>query len=181
MTREDARQNLIALGIEEPTDAVITNYLNQFHANKPTPALIPQPKIPEPTPQPVEPQVDNEEMEKLRKQIADLQADNIKKDIRAYASEKGLTGDSVATILSTFKDDFESAKTAIDSIVGIISEKEVAAANAKEQEIAKGAFNPGGGAGSNGNENKLADVENAKNITFGGVNSNAQAARDYYK
>nr|DAZ36313.1 MAG TPA: hypothetical protein [Caudoviricetes sp.] len=28
MTREEAKQNLVALGIEEPTDAQVTNYLN---------------------------------------------------------------------------------------------------------------------------------------------------------
>ena len=33
MKREEAKQNLIALGIEEPTEAQITNYLNQFHNN----------------------------------------------------------------------------------------------------------------------------------------------------
>ena len=35
MTREEAKQNLVALGIEEPTDAQVTNYLNQFHNNRP--------------------------------------------------------------------------------------------------------------------------------------------------
>ena len=63
MTREEARQNLIALGIEAPTDAQVTNYLNQFHFNRqqpapapnpiPTPAPTPRPQpIPNPTPRP---------------------------------------------------------------------------------------------------------------------------------
>ena len=53
MTREEAKQNLIALGIEEPTDAQVTNYLNQFHSNRPAPAPNPNPAPkPEPQPQP---------------------------------------------------------------------------------------------------------------------------------
>ena len=32
MTREQAKQNLIGIGIAEPTDEQITNYLNQIGA-----------------------------------------------------------------------------------------------------------------------------------------------------
>lgn len=92
MTREEAKQNLIALGIEEPTDAQVTNYLNQFHSNRPAPAPNPNPAPkpehqPQPTPAPVpnpqpnqnpSPQNDDE-IEKLRKQIDSLQKENIKK------------------------------------------------------------------------------------------------------
>lgn len=51
MTREEARQNLVALGIEEPSEAQVTNYLNQFHSNRPNPQPQPSPQ-PTPTPQP---------------------------------------------------------------------------------------------------------------------------------
>ena len=43
MTREEAQQNLVALGIEEPTDAQLTNYLNQFHNNRQQQAPTPVP------------------------------------------------------------------------------------------------------------------------------------------
>ena len=136
MTREEAKQNLIALGIEEPTDAQVTNYLNQFHSNRPAPAPNPNsaPK-PEPQPQPTpalvptpqpnpnpSPQNDDE-IEKLRKQIDSLQKENIKKDIRAYAAEKGLTGEQADTVLAGFQDNLEIAKAAIDSMSQIIAEK----------------------------------------------------------
>ena len=93
MTREEAKQNLIALGIEEPTDAQVTNYLNQFHSNRPAPAPNPNPAPkPEPQPQPTPAPVPNpqpnpnpspqndDEIEKLRKQIDSLQKENIKKE-----------------------------------------------------------------------------------------------------
>ena len=36
MTREEARQNLVALGIEEPSEAQVTNYLNLMSMVKET-------------------------------------------------------------------------------------------------------------------------------------------------
>ena len=94
MTREEARQNLVALGIEEPSEAQVTNYLNQFHSNRPNPQLTPQPTPapqPNPTPEPTPNPDDGGELETLRNQIEQLQKENVQKDIRAYAAEKGLT------------------------------------------------------------------------------------------
>lgn len=90
MTREQAKKNLIALGIAEPTEDQVSNYLNQFHgdvepptpnpAPNPTPALTPQPAPqPNPTPTPTPGNADLNEIEKLQKQIADLQKENVKK------------------------------------------------------------------------------------------------------
>ena len=59
MSREEAKQNLMALGIEEPTDAQVTNYLNQFHANDPKP----EPKT-DPKPEPKTDPEGNSELEK---------------------------------------------------------------------------------------------------------------------
>ena len=125
MTREQAKKNLIALGIAEPTEDQVSNYLNQFHgdvepptpnpAPNPTPAPTPQP-APQPNPTPTPGNADLNEIEKLQKQIADLQKENVKKDIRAYAAEKGLTGEQAEKILGALQDDLEVAKTAIDSM-----------------------------------------------------------------
>lgn len=181
MTREEAKQNLVALGIEEPTDAQVTNYLNQFHNNRPAPApnQNPAPKTepqPQPTPAPApNPQLNpnpapqnDDEIEKLRKQIDALQKENIKKDIRAYAAEKGLTGEQAEKVLAGFQDNYDLAKTAIDSMSQIIADKETAAAQAKEQEIARGTNNPGGGSGKAGSgEEKTEDVKMAERISFG--------------
>lgn len=189
MTREQAKKNLIALGIAEPTEDQVSNYLNQFHgdvepptpnpATNPTPAPTPQP-APNPNPTPTPGNADLNEIEKLKKQIADLQKENVKKDIRAYAAEKGLTGEQTEKILGALQDDLEVAKTAIDSMSQIISDKETAAAQKKEQEIAKGSMNPGGGnSGTNKNDDKPEDVKNAESIYFGEKQSE-QSMKDYY-
>ena len=62
----------------------------------------------------------------------------------------------------------------------IISDKETAAAQKKEQEIAKGSMNPGGGTGgTNKNDEKPEDVKNAESIYFG-EKQGEQSMKDYY-
>ena len=187
MTREQAKKNLIALGIAEPTEDQVSNYLNQFHGDaqppaptqNPAPAPAPQPN-PAPTPAPTPDNADLTEMEKLKKQIADLQKENVKKDIRAYAAEKGLTGEQAEKVLGALQDDLDVAKVAIDSMSQIISDKETAAGQKKEQEIANGSMNPGGGTGGkNKNDEKPEDVKNAESIYFG-EKQGEQSMKDYY-
>lgn len=175
MTREEARQNLMALGIETPTDAQVTNYLNQFHANRqqqqppapiPTPAPVPNPAPnPEPNPQ------GESELERAMNRINELERENKRKDIAAYATSKGLTGEQVENVLKAFGDDVDVAKGAIDSISQIISDNRAAAAQAKEQELAGNASNPGGGnAGSNngGAGDERTSAEKLASKLFGG-------------
>lgn len=189
MTREEAKQNLIALGIAEPTDEQVTGYLNQFHNQpkpNPTPAPTPTPTpAPAPTPQPnptPEPTPGSgDDIETLKNQIEELRRENLKKDIRAYAAEKGLTGEQAEKVLAGFKDDLESAKVAIDSMSEIISARETSAAQAKEKEILDNSTNPGGGSGGSGGgkDDKPDDVKNAEQISFGNKAAN-QSEKDYY-
>lgn len=189
MTREEAKQNLIVLGIAEPTDEQVTSYLNQFHNQpkpNPTPAPTPTPTpSPAPTPQPnptLEPTPGSgEDIETLKNQIEELRRENVKKDIRAYAAEKGLTGEQAEKVLAGFKDDLESAKAAIDSMSEIISARETSAAQAKEKEILDNSTNPGGGSGGSGGgkDDKPDDVKNAEQISFGNKAAN-QSEKDYY-
>lgn len=182
MTREEARQNLVALGIEEPSEAQVTNYLNQFHSNRPNPQPTPQPTPapqPNPTPEPTPNPDDGGELETLRNQIAQLQKENVQKDIRAYAAEKGLTGEQAESVLAGFQTDLDAAKKAIDSIAQIISDKETAAATTKEQELLNGTPNPSGGTGGKPGDDKPEDVRNAESISFGSK-ADEQSTKDYY-
>lgn len=189
MTREEAKQNLIALGIAEPTDEQVTGYLNQFHNQpkpNPTPAPTPTPTpapapMPQPNPTPEPTPGSGEDIETLKNQIEELRRENVKKDIRAYAAEKGLTGEQAEKVLAGFKDDIESAKAAIDSMSEIISARETTAAQAKEKEILDKSTNPGGGSGGSGGggDDKPEDVKNAEQISFGSKAAN-QSEKDYY-
>lgn len=189
MTREEAKQNLIVLGIAEPTDEQVTSYLNQFHNQPkpnptpdPTPTPTPAPSpMPQPNPTPEPTPGSGDDIETLKNQIAELQRENVQKDIRAYAAEKGLTGEQADKVLAGFKDDLESAKAAIDSMSEIISARETSAAQAKEKEILDKSTNPGGGSGGSGGggDDKPEDVKNAEQISFGNKAAN-QSEKDYY-
>lgn len=186
MTREEARLNLVALGIEEPTDAQVTNYLNQFHGNRnqnpnppapnPAPAPIPNP-TPQPAPQPAP--GGNEDLEGLRQQIADLQKENARKDILAYAVSKGLTGEQVQNVLNAFGENVDVAKQAIDSISQIISDNRAAAAKEKEDELAQGASNPGGGNPGGGNPGEKSTAEQIVAKMYGGKKTNNDILSHY--
>lgn len=156
------REALLALGLtEEQVNQImgmhgsatqnlrtqVTTLTTQLAAAANTPAQQSQAQNQQSSPTPQD--LTNEEMEKLRQQIASLQSENAKKDILAYATAKGLTGEQVASVLAAYGDNVDTAKASIDAICAIISEKETAAATAKEQELANKAGNPGGGNGGN--------------------------------
>lgn len=107
---------------------------------------------------------ENEKMQKQieaqEKRIAELVAQNQLAEISAYASSKGLIGEQAANIVKSFGGNAEAAKAAIDSLVGLKSEWETAAALAKEQELASSSGNPGGSeGGGSGDENKSSAVQ----------------------
>ena len=162
-----ATQGLQATIAQNNTE--LTNLRNQIQS-------APQPNpTPDPTPNP-EP---DDNTRALQERIEQLERENVQKDIRAYAAEKGLTGEQAESVLAGFQTDLEAAKKAIDSIAQIISVKETAAATAKEQELLKGTPNPGGGTGGNPGNDKPEDVKNAESISFGSK-ADEQSTKDYY-
>ena len=111
---------------------------------------------------------DDNELDTLRQQIANLQKENARKDIEAYAVAKGLTGDQVKNILNAFGENVDVAKQAIDSIGQVISDNRTAAAREKEQELANGATNPGGGNAGSSNSDEKSNAEKIAERMFSG-------------
>ena len=115
----------------------------------------------------------NKALEAANKTIADLQKNNAIRDQRESA-------------MTNFKITAEQAKTIVKDdgsldyaeLGKIMSEKETAAAQAKEQEIAKNQDIPGGGTGGNKDE-KTADVKNAETISFGNAAASKEAQNHY--
>lgn len=115
----------------------------------------------------------NKALEAANQQIAELQKNNAIRDQREAA-------------MTNFKISAEQAKTVVkddgsldyESLGKIMSEKENAAAQAKEKEIAGMQDVPGGGS-AGGGKDKTADVENAEQITFGNPASNSDAKNSY--
>ena len=192
MTREQAKQNLIAIGVAEPTDEQVSNYLNQVNGEtKKEKDRADGYKAKADTADDLQKQLDElqagnlTELEKANKaldtanqQIAELQKNNAIRDLREKAmTDFKVTAEQAKTIV---KEDgsFDTAE-----LGKIISEKETAAAQAKEQEIANGSTNPGGGnaGGDKGNEKTEAE-KTAETIgkTLAGVNSASKSIVDSY-
>ena len=110
----------------------------------------------------------NKALETANQQIADMQKKNAIRDQR----EALINAEQAKTVV---KDD---GSLDYDALGKITSEKETAAAQAKEQEIANNTTNPGGGT-AGGENKKTADVENAESISFGEPAKNAEA-KDHY-
>lgn len=98
------------------------------------------------------------------KQIAELQAQLATSEINAYASSKNLVGEQIANILKAFGGNVEAAKTAIDSIVGYVEEREKSAVSAYEQKLQAETQSPGGSKGGNGEADDTA-MALAKRLT----------------
>lgn len=189
MTREQAKQNLIAIGVAEPTDEQVSNYLNQVNGEtKKEKDRADGYKAKADTADDLQKQLDelqagnltelekaNKELDTANQKIAELEKAQAIATQRANAASKfNVTAEQAAQIV---KDD---GSFDYDVLGKIISEKETAAAQAKEQEIAKGSTNPGGGtAGGNKDNEKTADVENAEKITFGNNSATTEAKNHY--
>ena len=115
----------------------------------------------------------NKALETANQQIADMQKKNAIRDQREALMEKLKINAEQAK--SVVKDD---GSLDYDALGKITSEKETAAAQAKEQEIANNSENPGGGT-AGGENKKTADVENAESISFGEPAKNVEA-KDHY-
>lgn len=120
------------------------------------------------------------ELEKEKAKIAALENEKLISQKRNDAVEKFHI--SVDQAKQVVKDD---GSMDFDVLGQIMTEKETSAASsAKEQtmqEITSNATNPGGGSTVSNKDEKPADVEVAESISFGSVDQNVRATRDYYK
>ena len=172
MTREQAKQNLIAIGVAEPTDEQVSNYLNQVNGEtKKEKDKADQYKAKADNADELQKKLDeleagnlseveqaNKNLEKANARIAELEKVQAIANQRSNAASKfNVTAEQAAQIV---KDD---GSFDYDVLGKIISEKETAAAQAKEQEIAKGSTNPGGGT-AGGNKAGADNKTNAEKI-----------------
>ena len=192
MTREQAKQNLIAIGVAEPTDEQVSNYLNQVNGEtKKEKDRADGYKAKADTADDLQKQLDElqagnlTELEKANKaldtanqKIAELEkAQSIATQRASAASKFNVTAEQAAQIV---KDD---GSFDYDVLGKIISEKETAAAQAKEQEIANGSTNPGGGTAGGNKDNEKTEAEKAAESigkTLAGTNQAAKSVVDSY-
>lgn len=187
MTREQAKQNLISIGVSDLTDEQITNYLNQVNgetqkekdkaAEYKEKADEYKAKIDElEAGNLTEVEKANKALELANKQIAKMQKDNSIRDLREKSmTDFNITAEQAKTVV---KDDGSFDTAALGKIM---SEKETAAAQAKEQEIAGKQDIPGGGSAGGGKDKTEAEkTAEAIGKTLAGTNEAAKAIVDGY-
>lgn len=155
MTREKAKQNLVAIGIESPTDEQITSYLNQLNGetryereradnlkDKASKADELQQQIDEMN---SANQTDNEKLQtaldKANAQIASMQKEMARTKLLNSLAGKGITGDDAEKLVT------EDGALDVEVLGKIISERETSAAANKEKELLQQTPNPDGGKG----------------------------------
>lgn len=169
MTREQAKQQLINLGIAEPTDEQVSNLLNTIGAEtkKEKDRADGYKKEADRTAE-LQAQLDalNEanmtEVEKANKatelansKIADLESQLAKMKLVGDLATIGITGDDANKIIEAQSSG--DLTSMISAFGGVISARETASANAKEQELLNRTPNPMGGQGSNGDDKSSAE------------------------
>lgn len=176
MTREQARQKLISFGVAEPTDEQISDLLNSINAEtKKEKDRADGYKAKADKADELQTQLDelnnqnlsdiekaNKALETANNRIAELEkAQTIATQRNSVAEKFKVTSEQAKQIV---KDD---GSLDYDVLGQIISDKEKAAATAKEQEIAKNATNPGGGSAGGSSEPKTTAEKIAQKM-FGG-------------
>ena len=170
MTREDAKKNLVACGILEPTDEQITSYLNQVNgAIKSEKDRADKYKTEADKVSELQKQLEeinnkglsdvekaNKETEKANLRIAELEKSIKTMQTQKQLAELGIVGESA--------DKFFDSEGNVDfSVLGqILSETKKNAATEKEKELAGNAGNPGGQGGASNTPEKTDAVKFAE-------------------
>lgn len=183
------REDLIAMGLsEENADKIMADYGSSVQRAK---AKVEEYKTKADKAEELQKQLDdieqgklteveqaNKNLEKANARIAELEKAQAIATQRSNAASKfNVTAEQAAQIV---KDD---GSFDYDVLGKIISEKETAAAQAKEQEIANGSTNPGGGTAGGNKDNEKTEAEKAAESigkTLVGTNEAAKSVVDSY-
>lgn len=157
MTREQGKQNLISIGIAEPTEEQITNYLNQVNgATKIEKDRAEKLKADADKVVELQKQLDeinnkglsevekaNKATEAANKQVAELMAKVKAMETKNELAKYGVVGDDADNL-------FKDGNFNFETFGQILTKAKNDAASAKEAEIAGKATNPGSGNPGNG-------------------------------
>lgn len=191
MTRAECKEFLKEkFAIEEPTDEMITTYLNSVQAEVKTSTDSLQrkadqykqdaEKVKELQGKIKEMETSNlsdaeksaRELAELQEKMAAMEKDNQRMKTLNALADKGIVGEDAEKLIH------EDGTLDFETLGKIITDRETAAATKKEQDIAAKATNPGGGK-EDPKDEKPDDVKLAEGISFGSFAD--EKAKDYYK
>lgn len=179
MTREQAKALLVTLGIAEPTEDQITNYLNSVNKEvKSEKDRAEKYKAESEKVATLQAQLDelnnkgltevekaNKATEQANARIVELEKSLKTMTVQNKLSSLGITGEDATNLIS------ENGEINFDTLGQILTNREKAAATAKEAELAGKAGNPGGSNGGGEPEKTVAETYAegyAKRMTEGG-------------
>lgn len=174
MTREQAKQNLITIGIEEPTDEQVSNYLNQLNGeSKKEKDRAEKYKADADKMVELQKQLDelnnqnlsdiekaNKERDDALNSITQLQAQIKQMELKNSFAEKGIVGENADKLLKSITDGSADVSTILDTI---ISERVTQAEANLRKELLNGTGKPTGNVGGN-NETKSQAENLAKGL-----------------
>ncbi len=197
VTREQATEQLKAVGVENPTDEQVTTYLNNVNAeaNKEK-SKADKYKEDADKAADLQRQLDDlqsqnlsdaekaqKENEKLQQQIAELTSSNFRSEAKAILKGSGLEDADIDVLLPGMiagLDKVEDVQARANAYVSAMNKVRDNAIKEHDKDVLDGTRTPSG-EGDSGGDDKTEDVINAEKISFGGVAKEAQTARDYYK
>lgn len=167
MTREQAKALLVTLGIAEPTEDQITNYLNSVNKEvKSEKDRAEKYKAESEKVAALQKQLDdlnnkglsdvekaNKATEQANARIAELEKSLKTMTVQNKLSSLGITGEDATKFFD------ENGELNFDTLGQILTTREKNAAAAKEAELAGNAGNPGGQGGSNGGGEEKTEGE----------------------
>ena len=170
MTREDAKKNLVACGVTEPTDEQITSYLNQVNgAIKSERDRADKFKLEADRVGELQKQLDeinskglsdvekaNKATEQANAKIAELERSLKKMQTQKELAELNIVGEEAESLFT------EDGSLNFQTLGQILTNREKNAATAKEKELAGNAGNPGGQGGASSTPEKTDDVKFAE-------------------
>lgn len=125
--------------------------------------------------------------EKIQKALKDAEASKMdyekksnKLDAEKILVAAGLTEEDYKDLIDGIvSDDAEATKTMATNFATLIKNQKESAVQKAKEELMDKTKTPGGSCGEG--DDKTEDVKNIESISFGGIEKDAQSARDYYK
>lgn len=198
MTREQAKNNLISFGVENPTEDQITNYLNQVNGEtqkekdradklkeKADKADELQTQLDTLQSQNLsEAEKAQKENEKLQKQIAEMRVNGFKAEAKAILKGANLEDADIEALLPGMVaglDKVEDVQARTNAYVSAMNKVRDNAIKEHDKEILDGTGTPGA-AGGAGDEKKTEDVTFAEQVaaSFGSANKESESAFKNY-
>lgn len=193
MTRAQAKQKLIDLGIAEPTEEQISALLDSVTAEtksekdradkykeKADKADAFEKELNDLKDQNLsDDEKRQKEKEQLEQKVAELTANSFKSEAKAILKGAGMDDESIEALLpGMIADTLENTQARANAYVSAMNKSIENAIKKREKDDLDETGTPGG---EGGEDDKTDDVKNAESLSFGGVDKNAQTARDYYK